>query len=173
VIPDVPFSSLLTPKQTSPPPISLVEPNTKTTMAAITCDSNNGNNERLNNDNMTSKCASQNGSRRSSCSMTSANDDFIMVDLVIDALNPNDILIIYYILQCEICLISRNNISPSCKEIFCFYLLKLFNLSLINFKFKGYEEKIYIYIEYLKHKKINFYLQIMLLLYNNGTSKES
>jgi len=89
VIPDVPFSSLLTPKQTSPPPISLVEPNTKTTMAAITTDSSNGNNERLNNDNMTSKCASQNGSRRSSCSMTSANDDFIMVDLVIDALNPN------------------------------------------------------------------------------------
>ncbi|XP_071567195.1 autophagy-related protein 13 homolog isoform X2 [Temnothorax nylanderi] len=81
VIPDVPFSSLLTPKQTSPPPISLVEPNTKTAMAAITTDSNNGNNERLNNDNATLKCASQNGSRRSSCSMTSANDDFIMVDL--------------------------------------------------------------------------------------------
>ncbi|XP_011051102.1 PREDICTED: autophagy-related protein 13 homolog isoform X1 [Acromyrmex echinatior] len=81
VIPDVPFSSLLTPKQTSPPPISLVEPNTKTTMAVLTTDSNNGNNERLNNDNTTSKCASQNGSRRSSCSMTSANDDFIMVDL--------------------------------------------------------------------------------------------
>ncbi|XP_018301454.1 autophagy-related protein 13 homolog [Mycetomoellerius zeteki] len=81
VIPDVPFSSLLTPKQTSPPPISLVKPSTKTTMAAITTDSNNGNNERLNNDNTTSKCTSQNGSRRSSCSMTSANDDFIMVDL--------------------------------------------------------------------------------------------
>lgn len=96
MIPDVPFSSLLTPKQTSPPPISLVEP-TKTTMTAITTDSNNGNNERLN-DNTTSKCASQNGSRRSSCSMTSANDDFIMVDLVIDVLNPN-ITIIYYILQ--------------------------------------------------------------------------
>ncbi|XP_018049908.1 PREDICTED: autophagy-related protein 13 isoform X1 [Atta colombica] len=79
VIPDVPFSSLLTPKQTSPPPISLVEPSTKTTMAALTTDSNNGNNERLNNDNTISK--SQNGSRRSSCSMTSANDDFIMVDL--------------------------------------------------------------------------------------------
>ncbi|XP_018049910.1 PREDICTED: autophagy-related protein 13 homolog isoform X3 [Atta colombica] len=76
VIPDVPFSSLLTPKQTSPPPISLVEPSTKTTMAALTTDSNNGNNERLNNDNTISK--SQNGSRRSSCSMTSANDDFIM-----------------------------------------------------------------------------------------------
>ncbi|XP_036147146.1 autophagy-related protein 13 isoform X1 [Monomorium pharaonis] len=82
VIPDVPFSSLLTPKQTSPPPISLVEPNTKTAMATVTAtDSNNGNNERLNNDNTTTKCASQNGSRRSSCSMTSANDDFIMVDL--------------------------------------------------------------------------------------------
>ncbi|XP_024869821.1 autophagy-related protein 13 homolog isoform X3 [Temnothorax curvispinosus] len=78
VIPDVPFSSLLTPKQTSPPPISLVEPTTKTARAAVTTDSNNGNTERLNNDNATSKCASQNGSRRSSCSMTSANDDFIM-----------------------------------------------------------------------------------------------
>jgi len=87
VIPDVPFSSLLTPKQTSPPPVSLVDPiNTKT--AATATDSNNGNNERLSNDNTTSKCASQNGSRRSSCSMTSANDDFIMVDLVIDAPNP-------------------------------------------------------------------------------------
>jgi hypothetical protein len=89
VIPDVPFSSLLTPKQTSPPAVSLVEPtNTKTTMAAAATDSNNGNNEKLNNDNTTSKCASQNGSRRSSCSITSANDDFIMVDLmVIDVLN--------------------------------------------------------------------------------------
>lgn len=92
VIPDVPFRSLLTPKQTSPPPISLMDPtNTKTATAATVTDSNNGNNERLNNDNTTSKCTSQNGSRRSSCSMTSANDDFIMVDLVIDAPNPNTI----------------------------------------------------------------------------------
>lgn len=90
VIPDVPFSSLLTPKQTSPPPVSLMT-NTKTATAGAATDSNNGNNERLNNDNTTSKCASQNGSRRSSCSMTSANDDFIMVDLVIDAPNPNTI----------------------------------------------------------------------------------
>jgi len=89
VIPDVPFSSLLTPKQTSPPAVSLVDPtNTKTTIAAAATDSNNGNNEKINNDNTTSKCASQNGSRRSSCSITSANDDFIMVDLmVIDVLN--------------------------------------------------------------------------------------
>ncbi|XP_014472650.1 PREDICTED: autophagy-related protein 13 homolog isoform X2 [Dinoponera quadriceps] len=77
VIPDVPFSSLLTPRQTSPPPVSLVDV-TKTATAAAATDSNNGNNERLINDNTTSKCASQNGSRRSSCSMTSANDDFIM-----------------------------------------------------------------------------------------------
>lgn len=91
VIPDVPFSSLLTPKQTSPPPVSLsVEPNAKTATAAAATD--NGNNERINNDNTTSKCASQNGSRRSSCSITSANDDFIMVDLmVIDAVNPQEI----------------------------------------------------------------------------------
>lgn len=83
VIPDVPFSSLLAfPRQTSPPPVPLLDhedPNTA--KKAATTDSNNGNNERLVNDNATSKCTSQNGSRRSSCSMTSANDDFIMVDL--------------------------------------------------------------------------------------------
>ncbi|KAG7204849.1 hypothetical protein KM043_005251 [Ampulex compressa] len=79
VIPDVPFSSLLTPRQTSPPPVSLPEAsNTKTATTATATDSSNGNNERLANDNTTSKCNSQNGSRRSSCSMTSANDDFIM-----------------------------------------------------------------------------------------------
>ncbi|EZA48976.1 autophagy-related protein 13 homolog isoform X2 [Ooceraea biroi] len=83
VIPDVPFSSLLTPKRTSPPPVSLMDPaNTKTATAAGTTDSNNGNSDRANNDNATSKCASQNGSRRSSCSIISANDDFIMVDLM-------------------------------------------------------------------------------------------
>ncbi|XP_076665505.1 autophagy-related 13 isoform X1 [Andrena cerasifolii] len=82
VIPDVPFSSLLTPRQTSPPPVSAAETtNTKTATTTTTTDSSNGNNERLTNDNATSKCNSQNGSRRSSCSMTSANDDFIMVDL--------------------------------------------------------------------------------------------
>lgn len=112
VIPDVPFSSLLTPRQISPPPVSVAETtNIKTatttmtataataiatttaatitstssatiaTATAITTDSSNGNNERFPNDNATSKCNSQNGSRRSSCSMTSANDDFIMVDL--------------------------------------------------------------------------------------------
>lgn len=79
VIPDVPFSSLLMPRQTSPPPASLSETtNTKTGTAATATDSSNGNNERLINDNATSKCNSQNGSRRSSCSITSANDDFIM-----------------------------------------------------------------------------------------------
>lgn len=92
VIPDVPFSSLLTPRQASPPPASLTETTTTKTATATTTtatttgtatatDSSNGNNERLTNDNTTSKCNSQNGSRRSSCSMTSANDDFIMVDL--------------------------------------------------------------------------------------------
>ncbi|XP_012282024.1 autophagy-related protein 13 homolog isoform X2 [Orussus abietinus] len=44
-------------------------------------DSNNGNGEKVINDNATPKCSSQNGSRRSSCSLTSANGDFIMVDL--------------------------------------------------------------------------------------------
>ncbi|KAF7378775.1 hypothetical protein HZH66_015009 [Vespula vulgaris] len=82
VIPDVPFSSLLTPRQTSPPPGSLADTiNTKNVTAGVATDSNNGNNERLSNDNATSKSNSQNESRRSSCSMTSANDDFIMVDL--------------------------------------------------------------------------------------------
>lgn len=82
VIPDVPFSSLLTPRQTSPPPGSLTDTiNTKHPSAAVATDSNNGNNERLSNDNTTSKSNSQNESRRSSCSMTSAHDDFIMVDL--------------------------------------------------------------------------------------------
>lgn len=86
VIPDVPFSSLLAPRQTSPPPVSATETTcTKTATTNITTtDSSNGNNERLTNDNATSKCNSQNGSRRSSCSMASANDDFIMVDLVIN-----------------------------------------------------------------------------------------
>lgn len=88
VIPDVPFSSLLTPRQTSPPPGSLADAiNTKNVTAPVAAtDSNNGNNERLSNDNTTSKSNSQNESRRSSCSMTSANDDFIMVDLVIEIL---------------------------------------------------------------------------------------
>lgn len=82
VIPDVPFSSLLTPRQTSPPPASAAETtSTKTASTIIAADSSNGNSERITNDNTTSKCNSQNGSRRSSCSMTSANDDFIMVDL--------------------------------------------------------------------------------------------
>ncbi|XP_076656855.1 autophagy-related 13 isoform X3 [Halictus rubicundus] len=69
-------------RQTSPPPVTVAEAaNTKTAITTTTTDSSNGNNERLTNDNTTSKCNSQNGSRRSSCSMTSANDDFIMVDL--------------------------------------------------------------------------------------------
>lgn len=87
VIPDVPFSSLLTPRQSSPPPPPTSTTDSTTGTAATTAatataaDSSNGNNERTANDNITSKCNSQNGSRRSSCSITSANDDFIMVDL--------------------------------------------------------------------------------------------
>lgn len=113
VIPDVPFSSLLTPRQTSPP-LGLIpdisNPPTSTTatttsvsalttgtaatsvitstplssVVGATLDTNNGNNDKSSTiDNATSKCNSRNGSRRSSCSITSANDDFIMVDLVI------------------------------------------------------------------------------------------
>lgn len=112
VIPDVPFSSLLTPRQTSPP-LGLIpdisNPPTSTTatttsvsalttgtaatsvitstplssVVGATLDTNNGNNDKSSTiDNATSKCNSRNGSRRSSCSITSANDDFIMVDLV-------------------------------------------------------------------------------------------
>jgi hypothetical protein len=62
-MPNVPFSSLLTPRQQSPPQPS--EP------AAETDDDGNGN--------VTPHC----DSRRSSCSMVSCHDDFIMVDLVI------------------------------------------------------------------------------------------
>ncbi|XP_015595001.1 autophagy-related protein 13 homolog isoform X2 [Cephus cinctus] len=76
VIPDVPFSSLLIPRQTSPPPASTVEAADATT--PVTTDNNNGNNEKVPTDSPMPKCNSQNGSRRSSCSMTSANDDFIM-----------------------------------------------------------------------------------------------
>ncbi|XP_011312103.1 autophagy-related protein 13 homolog isoform X2 [Fopius arisanus] len=93
VIPDVPFSSLLIPRQTSPPPGPPAEtasaPTSATTasppipapsassISAITSDNHNGNDKTII-DNATSKCNSRNGSRRSSCSITSANDDFIM-----------------------------------------------------------------------------------------------
>ncbi|XP_015185980.1 PREDICTED: autophagy-related protein 13 homolog isoform X2 [Polistes dominula] len=74
VIPDVPFSSLLTPRQTSPPPGPLGDAmNTKNVTTSVPTDGNNGNNEKLSNDNATSKPNSQNESRRSS-----AHDDFIM-----------------------------------------------------------------------------------------------
>lgn len=82
VIPDVPFSSLLTPRQTSPPPVTTVEPQSApATAVPAQTDNVNGNSEKTLNGNSTPKCNSQNGSRRSSCSMMSANDDFIMVDL--------------------------------------------------------------------------------------------
>lgn len=85
---DIPFSSLLTPHQTSlPSPVSTTElkdTTMPTTTASIGRATNTNNrHERLTNDNTISKCDSQNGSRQSSCSMASANDDFIMVDLVI------------------------------------------------------------------------------------------
>ncbi|XP_031779521.1 autophagy-related protein 13 isoform X2 [Nasonia vitripennis] len=85
--PDIPFSSLLTPRQTSSPTPATTEVsnaaqnNTTATTASVgAIDTSNGN-ERPANENTTPKCNSRNGSRRSSCSMTSANDDFIMVDL--------------------------------------------------------------------------------------------
>jgi hypothetical protein len=82
---DIPFSSLLMLQQTSSPPLSLTTEIGNTiqleTASGKIIDISNGN-ERLIHDNITPKYNSQNGSRRSSCS-TSANEDFIMVDLVI------------------------------------------------------------------------------------------
>ncbi|XP_026667363.1 autophagy-related protein 13 homolog isoform X2 [Ceratina calcarata] len=94
LIPDIPLGPLFS-KKKSTPTVSMSETtNTKTatttatlastsstataTAMATTTDSSNGNNERFANDNATSKCNSQNESRRSSYSMTSANNDFIM-----------------------------------------------------------------------------------------------
>ncbi|XP_034943625.1 autophagy-related protein 13 homolog [Chelonus insularis] len=97
VIPDVPFSSLLTPKQTLLPlsipyeiqysslqqyPSSNMAPVLGVSLngVGISSDANNGNNK-CPVDIATFKCNSKSESRRSSCSVTSANDDFIMVDL--------------------------------------------------------------------------------------------
>ncbi|XP_021932976.1 autophagy-related protein 13 homolog isoform X7 [Zootermopsis nevadensis] len=71
-IPNVPFSSLLAPRQQSPPRPSSVqpaEPPVETGGGAEVEDDGNGN--------VTPRC----DSRRSSCSMVSNNEDFIMVDL--------------------------------------------------------------------------------------------
>ncbi|XP_033230759.1 autophagy-related protein 13 homolog isoform X2 [Belonocnema kinseyi] len=101
VIPDVPFSSLLTPRQNSspPPPTPAADLTTGTTTvpaSAKETEISNGN-ERVANDNTILKCNSQNGSRRSSCSITSANDDFIMVDLTPFAgTNTNSDLGVFY-----------------------------------------------------------------------------
>jgi hypothetical protein len=73
-IPSVPFSSLLTPRQQSPPQTTSVQPSeppSETGGGTETEDDGNGN--------VTPRC----DSRRSSCSMLSTNEDFIMVDLVI------------------------------------------------------------------------------------------
>jgi len=68
-MPKVPFSSLLTPRKQSPPQPS--EPPIETGGGTVTDDDGNGN--------MTPHC----DSRRSSCSLVSGHEDFIMVDLVI------------------------------------------------------------------------------------------
>jgi hypothetical protein len=72
-IPSVPFSSLLAPHQQSPPQPSVqpTEPPVETGGGTETEDDGNGN--------VTPRC----DSRRSSCSLLSTNEDFIMVDLVI------------------------------------------------------------------------------------------
>lgn len=78
-LPSVPFSSLLTPRQQSPPQSSVrpTEPPVETGGGTETEDDGNGN--------VTPRC----DSRRSSCSMVSTNEDFIMVDLVIICLCSN------------------------------------------------------------------------------------
>ncbi|XP_011502339.1 PREDICTED: autophagy-related protein 13 homolog isoform X2 [Ceratosolen solmsi marchali] len=76
----IPFSSLLMLHQTSSPPLNSVNQIVNATSIDSICerviDTCNGN-EQLIHNNITSKCNSQNGSRRSSCS-TSVNEDFIM-----------------------------------------------------------------------------------------------
>jgi hypothetical protein len=78
-IPNVPFSSLLAPRRQSPPKPSVqpTEPPVETGGGTETEDNGNGN--------VTPHC----DSRRSSCSMVSTNEDFIMVDLVIICLCNN------------------------------------------------------------------------------------
>lgn len=70
-LPNVPFSSLLTPRQQSPPQPSVqpTEPPVETGGGTEAEDDGNGN--------VTPHC----DSRRSSCSVVSTNEDFIMVDL--------------------------------------------------------------------------------------------
>lgn len=80
---NIPFSSLLVPRQTSSPLPDLTnaaEQNTGISESDRAVDTSNGN-DRSAKENATLKCNSNSGSRRSSCSITSANDDFIMVDL--------------------------------------------------------------------------------------------
>ena len=85
---NIPFSSLLTLRQTlSSSPLQSTESTNTTksvaTMSKIPINTSSNGNEQSACISLTPKCNSQNGSRRSSCSMTSTNDDYIMVDLVI------------------------------------------------------------------------------------------
>jgi hypothetical protein len=68
-MPNLPFSRLITPRQQSPPQPS--DPPVATVGGTETDDDGNGN--------VTPHC----DSRRSSCSVVSGHEDFIMVDLVI------------------------------------------------------------------------------------------
>ena len=84
--PDIPFSSLLMCRNSCPTVTCKTEASNTTQSAPTTpmststdVDCSNGNEKTVNNNSMV-KCNSQNGSRRSSCSMTSANDGFIMLD---------------------------------------------------------------------------------------------
>lgn len=85
---DIPFSSLLAVHQMSQPTLTLPSAIFDTDQLLVTTvtsenapETNNGN-EKSSND-AVGKSNSYTGSRRSSCSLTSANDGFIMVDLVI------------------------------------------------------------------------------------------
>lgn len=92
VFPDVPFSSLLLPKQQSPPqgsplqmPILTAQFSKQETITntAINTPLPDDNSELSSdsNGNVTPRAISASNSRRSSCSLASANEDFIMVDL--------------------------------------------------------------------------------------------
>ncbi|GLH12112.1 Autophagy-related protein 13 homolog [Gryllus bimaculatus] len=83
VMPNIPFSSLLTPQHQSPRQHTPPQQAPSQPSSAVT-NPETGSGEEAEDDgngNATPRCASAADSRRSSCSMVSANEDFIMVDL--------------------------------------------------------------------------------------------
>lgn len=92
IIPDAPFSSLLAPRQQSPPQNSNIQTacDTNQVQSNITKTSNSDTeSEADGNGNLTPRLQSRADSRRSSCSIASNTDDFIMVDLKTPFANAN------------------------------------------------------------------------------------